>query len=147
MKVFRTSTAAVAVATAVTAVVTAVGAPSYAAGRQTCTPFNQGGWNGDVCVSYVGFGDGEFIGTAHAVSYPSDCASFRIDLVDPYSSLVKTTGNLPCRTGTIGSVEFPAIAFVKERAQAHLLSFDSAGNTLLSVETDILASPFAPPVN
>jgi hypothetical protein len=144
MRIRRFITAAVVVAATSIGLVATVGTPGYAIGRSTCTTYDQGGFTGDVCVQYLGLGEGRFIGNGHAQSYPGNCATFRIDLIDPDGSRVQTTGPLACHTGTIGSVGFPAIGFVKERAFARLTSFDGAGNSILSVQTDILASPFSP---
>jgi hypothetical protein len=148
MRSRRVITAAVTVAAAAAAMVAAVGTPSYAVGFKTCTPFDQDGWKGDACMSYAGLGgDGELVATAHADSYPTNCATFRIDLIDPYGTRERSTANIPCHTGSIGMVEFAAIGFVKERAYDRLTAFDSAGNSIFSFDSPVFASPYAPPIS
>ncbi|MEV4140957.1 hypothetical protein AB0J72_53435 [Dactylosporangium sp. NPDC049742] len=148
MSIRKAVTTAVAVAATAAGLVLTAGAPSSAASGynppRQCSLYDQSGYKGDVCVTYYGFGDGVFVADAHAERYPAGCARFRVDLIDTYGTRTWTSGDVPCVTGTVGSARYPAIVFVKERAQARVTSYDSTGAVLLSVTTDVLASPYAP---
>lgn len=145
MRIRNAISAAAVVAVTAVGIVAAAGTPGYAAERvspfKKCTEFERGGFKGAVCVDRVGLGEQVFIGTANIDSYPADCAKFRIDLVDADRPRARSIDNIPCATGRIGGVSYPAGATVHGRAFARLLSFDSAGNTILSIDSVVLGAP------
>ncbi|MEH0548196.1 hypothetical protein QA802_35575 [Streptomyces sp. B21-105] len=145
MRIRKAISAGVVVATAAVGTITAVGGPAQAAWEppfRKCTSFDQGGFRGDVCVDRVGLGPQEFLGLGHIQAFPSKCAKFRVDVVDPDGTAVRSVNNIPCATGTVGTARYLAELHVNGRAYARLVSFDSEGNTLLSVNSEIIVSPF-----
>jgi hypothetical protein len=139
MRIRNAFSAAVVVATATAGMITAV-SPAQAAWEppfRKCTSFDQSGFEGDVCVDRVGLGPQTFLGLGHIQAFPSNCAKLRVDVVDPDGTAVHSVNNIPCATGTVGTARYLAELHVNR-----LVSFDSAGNTLLSVNSEIIVSPF-----
>jgi hypothetical protein len=144
MRIRNAISAAVVAAAATVGMITAV-SPAQAAWEppfRKCTSFDQSGFRGDVCVDRVGLGPQEFLGLGHIQEFPSNCAKLRVDVVDPDGTAVRSVNNIPCATGTVGTARYLAELHVNGRAYARLVSFDSAGNTLLSVNSEIIVSPF-----
>ncbi|WP_330331937.1 hypothetical protein OHS33_20940 [Streptomyces sp. NBC_00536] len=145
MRIRKAISSAVVVATAAVGTITAVGGPAQAAWVppfRKCTSFDQNGFKGNVCVDRIGWGPQEFLGQGEIQSFPSKCAKFRVDVVDPDGTAVHSVDNIPCTTGTIGTARYLAELHVNGRAYARLAGFDSAGNTLLSVNSEIIVSPY-----
>ncbi|MEU1587847.1 hypothetical protein [Micromonospora sp. NPDC005710] len=146
----RRAIGAAATVTAVTAgVLAGFAAPSQAAIPKECATYTQGGWNGDVCVSYIGLGNSLFRTNANVTAFPANCATIRVDLLNAYGVLSRTGVAVPCQTGAIKGAHNCAGAECitpRERAVARINAYDSAGNLILTVQTAVLASPFAPEV-
>ncbi|MFJ9742045.1 hypothetical protein [Streptomyces sp. NPDC101166] len=145
MRIRNAISAAVVMATATVGTITAVGGPAQAAWEppfRKCTSFDQSGFRGDVCVDRVGLGPQEFLGLGHIQAFPGNCATLRVDVVDPDGTAVHSVNNVPCANGTVGTARYLAELHVNGRAYARLVSFDRAGNTLLSVNSEIIVSPF-----
>ncbi|WNM35904.1 hypothetical protein RKE30_38905 [Streptomyces sp. Li-HN-5-11] len=144
MRIRNAISAAVFVATTAVGTITAVCGPAQAdwAPFRKCTSFDQSGFKGDVCVDRIGLGPQEFLGLGHIQAFPSNCATFRVDVVDPDGTAVHSVNNIPCATGMVGTARYLAELHVNGRAYARLVSFDSAGKTLLSVNSEIIVSPF-----
>ncbi|WP_326670558.1 hypothetical protein [Streptomyces sp. NBC_01257] len=145
MRIRNSISTAVVVATATVGMIAATGSPAQAdwvPPFRKCTSFDQNGFKGDVCVDRIGLGPQEFLGLGHIQEFPSNCARFRVDVVDPDGTAVRSVNNIPCATGAVGTARYLAELHVNGRAYARLVSFDSAGNTLLSVNSEIIVSPF-----
>ncbi|MER5728388.1 hypothetical protein ABT084_08550 [Streptomyces sp. NPDC002138] len=145
MRIRNAISAAVVVATTTVGMITTAVGPAQAAWVppfRKCTSFDQSGFKGDVCVDRVGLGPQEFLGLGHIQEFPSKCAKFRVDVVDPDGTAVHSVNNIPCATGAVGTARYLAELHVNGRAYARLVSFDSAGNTLLSVNSEVIVSPF-----
>ncbi|MDX5563135.1 hypothetical protein PYK79_06485 [Streptomyces sp. ID05-04B] len=145
MRIRKAISTAVAVTTAAVGMITAAGGPAQAdwvPPFRKCTSFDQSGFKGDVCVDRVGLGPQEFLGLGHIQAFPGKCAKLRVDVVDPDGTAVHSVNNIPCATGAVGTARYLAELHVNGRAYARLVGFDSAGNTLLSVNSEIIVSPF-----
>ena len=145
MRIRKAISTAVVLAAATVGTVTAVGAPAQAdwvPPFRKCTAYDQGGFKGDVCVDRVGLGPQTFLGLANIETYPRNCAKFRIDVIDADGPGTRFLDNITCTTGRIGDARYLAELTVNGRAFARLTSFDSAGHTLLTVDSVIIVSPF-----
>lgn len=148
MRIRRAITAAAAVATITAGTLAAFATPSYAAVPKKCTTYNQGGWTGDVCVTYFGLGSDIFKSNADVTAFPSNCATIRVDLLNRYGVLDRAGTSVACRTGNIaGGLDCGSDCLdPRERAAARVNAYDSAGNLIFTAQSDVLASPFAPPL-
>ncbi|MET9698751.1 hypothetical protein ABZY31_17735 [Streptomyces sp. NPDC006529] len=145
MRIRKAISAAVVVASAAVATITAAGAPAQAAWEspfRKCTSFDKSGFKGEVCADRFGWGAQEFWGQGAIQAFPSNCAKFRVDVVDPDGTAVHSVNNIPCAVGAVGTARYLTELHVNGRAYARLVSFDSAGNTLLSVNSEIIVSPY-----
>ncbi|MFF4383660.1 hypothetical protein [Kitasatospora sp. NPDC001547] len=147
MRIRKAISATVVAATAAVGIVTATGGAAQAQTAwvppfQKCTSFDQNGFKGDVCVDRVGWGPQEFIGFGQIESFPANCAKFRVDVADPDGTAVHSVNDIPCTTGHVGTARYLAELHVNGRGYARLVAFDGAGKTLLSVNSEIIVSPY-----
>lgn len=99
------------------------------------TEYQAGGWDVQPCLV---LNSSTFTGLAGLLDHPSNCAGYRIYLVDAATGkLVQSTSLRPCGE-VYNEVTADASRFTKLRAFARFQAFNSSGGSILSLDSPAL---------
>jgi hypothetical protein len=90
-----------------------------------------GGWDAGPCIRYHA---GLMQGQAFMFDSPSNCAGFRVYLLDEHKRELRSTSMRPCNEGWSTVVEESRSYFPDGKARARLKAFDSSGRVILLLD-------------